>query len=628
MANRIPEEKVEQVRSAVNIADFIGQYVQLKKAGKNLFGLCPFHEERTPSFSVNEQKQIFHCFSCGRGGNVFSFIMDLENLSFPEAVVKVADFGHIDLPASYTAQSQPAAPKDQQQADLLKLYADSAKMYQHILVNTELGEPALKYLHERGLDDETIKTFGIGYAPANQLLLDFFKEHQTDYQLLRQSGLFIENQAGDLRDRFVDRVLFPIKDASGRVIAFSGRILKKSPNEPKYLNSPETKLFNKRSVLFNFDLARGPIRQQKSVVLFEGFMDVIAAYRSGIQNGVASMGTSLTDEQIYMLERVTDTLYVCYDSDMPGQKATDRALKLLGGNSRLNLGVIQMPDGMDPDEYLRAQGQEKFVQVFEDGKQTPTAFEMQYLKHDLNLQNTPDQLTYLQAVLQQLAQLSSSVEQDLYLNQLVAEFDLDKDDLKQQLRSLVGQQAVRRGGGHSDETQVAPPPAPAPLGPPPATVDGSTNSGPLSRVEKAERLLLYRLLNDHDVWLRVMAIAGFHFVHDSYQQILVYAEAYFKTHNQFDLGNFTDFMTDSDLQPVVTSLEFMDVANESSKEEIADLVNVIMNQQPLVEQINSKKAELMAAKQIGNRDLVQQLTLALIDLYRQQQQVQRADNLA
>lgn len=626
MANRIPEEKVEQVRSAVNIADFIGQYVQLKKAGKNLFGLCPFHEERTPSFSVNEQKQIFHCFSCGRGGNVFSFIMDLENLSFPEAVVKVADFGHIDLPASYTAQSQPAAPKDQQQADLLKLYADSAKMYQHILVNTELGEPALKYLHERGLDDETIKTFGIGYAPANQLLLDFFKEHQTDYQLLRQSGLFIENQAGDLRDRFVDRVLFPIKDASGRVIAFSGRILKKSPNEPKYLNSPETKLFNKRSVLFNFDLARGPIRQQKSVVLFEGFMDVIAAYRSGIQNGVASMGTSLTDEQIYMLERVTDTLYVCYDSDMPGQKATDRALKLLGGNSRLNLGVIQMPDGMDPDEYLRAQGQEKFVQVFEDGKQTPTAFEMQYLKHDLNLQNTPDQLTYLQAVLQQLAQLSSSVEQDLYLNQLVAEFDLDKDDLKQQLRSLVGQQAVRRGGGHSDETQVAPPPAPAPLGPPPATVDGSTNSGPLSRVEKAERLLLYRLLNDHDVWLRVMAIAGFHFVHDSYQQILVYAEAYFKTHNQFDLGNFTDFMTDSDLQPVVTSLEFMDVANESSKEEIADLVNVIMNQQPLVEQINSKKVELTAAKQIGNRDLVQQLTLALIDLYRQQQQVQRADN--
>ncbi|MEJ1301421.1 DNA primase [Lactiplantibacillus plantarum] len=571
MANRIPEEKVEQVRSAVNIADFIGKYVQLKKAGKNLFGLCPFHEERTPSFSVNEQKQIFHCFSCGRGGNVFSFIMDLENLSFPEAVVKVADFGHIDLPASYTAQSQPAPPKDQQQADLLKLYADSAKMYQHILVNTELGEPALKYLHERGLDDETIKTFGIGYAPANQLLLDFFKEHQTDYQLLRQSGLFIENQAGDLRDRFVDRVLFPIKDASGRVIAFSGRILKKSPNEPKYLNSPEMKLFNKRSVLFNFDLARGPIRQQKSVVLFEGFMDVIAAYRSGIQNGVASMGTSLTDEQIYMLERVTDTLYVCYDSDMPGQKATDRALKLLGGNSRLNLGVIQMPDGMDPDEYLRAQGQEKFVQVFEDGKQTPTAFEMQYLKHDLNLQNTPDQLTYLQAVLQQLAQLSSSVEQDLYLNQLVAEFDLDKDDLKQQLRSLVGQQAVRRGGGHSDETQVAPPPAPAPLGPPPATVDGSTNSGPLSRVEKAERLLLYRLLNDHDVWLRVMAIAGFHFVHDSYQQILVYAEAYFKTHNQFDLGNFTDFMTDSDLQPVVTSLEFMDVANESSKEEIADL---------------------------------------------------------
>ncbi len=636
VANLIPEEKVDQIRSAVNIADFVGQYVQLKKAGKNLFGLCPFHEERTPSFSVNEQKQIFHCFSCGRGGNVFSFIMDLENLSFPEAVAKVAEFGHVDLPASYTAQSQPAAPKDQVQSDLLALYADSAKMYQHILVNTELGEPALAYLHERGLDDDTIATFGIGYAPKNQLLLDFFKAHQIDYQLLRQSGLFIENQAGELRDRFVDRVLFPIKDASGRVIAFSGRILKKSPDEPKYLNSPETKLFNKRSVLFNFDLARGAIRQKKAVVLFEGFMDVIAAYRAGIQNGVASMGTSLTNEQIYMLERVTDHLSICYDSDTPGQKATDRALKLLGDNSRLNLNVIQMPDGMDPDEYLRSAGSEKFQQVFEDGQQTPTAFEMQYLRHDLNLQNTQDQLTYLEAVLQQLSQLSSNVEQDLYLNQLVQEFGLNKDDLRQQLRSLVGRQTVHRQPTKRPAAPVGPPPVDdggvTMMAPPPptetmATMGATTNAAPLSRVERAERLLLYRLLHDHDVWLRVMALADFHFVHDQYQNILADAEAYFNTHAHFDLANFTDFMTDNQLKQVVTSLEFMDVAQETSREEVADLVNVIMNQHPVAEQIKGKKAELTAAKQLGNHDLVQQLTLELIELYRQQQQVQQADSL-
>jgi len=625
LANLIPEEKVDQVRTAVNIADFVGQYVQLKKAGKNLFGLCPFHEERTPSFSVNEQKQIFHCFSCGRGGNVFSFIMDLENLSFPEAVAKVADFGHIDLPASYTAQSQPATPKNQEQADLLKLYADSTKLYQHVLMNTEAGEPALSYLHERGLDDDIIKTFDIGYAPPERLLLDFFQEHQIDYQLLRQSGLFIENQAGELRDRFVGRVLFPIKDASGRVIAFSGRILKKSPDEPKYLNSPETKLFNKRSVLFNFDLARGAIRQNKSVVLFEGFMDVIAAYRAGIQNGVASMGTSLTNEQIYMLERVTDQLYICYDSDMPGQKATDRALKLLGGNSRLKLGVIQMPDGMDPDEYLRSAGTEKFAAVFSAGQQTPTAFEMQYLRHDLNLQNTQDQLTYIAAVLQQLSQLDSSVEQDLYLNQLGQEFGLDKADLRQQLRRVVGQQTVHQQQPHGGPPT---PPPPVDMTPPPPTITGmAPDNGPISRVERAERLLLFRLLHDHDVWLRVMAIAGFHFVHDNYQQILVYAEAYFKTHPQFELANFTDFMGDQALQPVVTSLEFMDVASETSKEEVADLVNVIMNQQPVAEKINGKKAELTTAKQLGNNDLVQQLTLELIELYRQAQRVQQADNL-
>lgn len=634
VASLIPEEKVDEVRSSVNIADFIGQYVQLKKAGKNLFGLCPFHEERTPSFSVNEPKQIFHCFSCGRGGNVFSFIMELENLSFPEAVAKVADFGHIDLPATYTAQAKSAQPKDQLQSDLLSLYADSAKMYQHILVNTELGEPALAYLHERGLDDETIATFGIGYAPKNQLLLDFFKAHKTDYQLLRQSGLFIENQAGELRDRFVDRVLFPIKDASGRVIAFSGRILTKSPDEPKYLNSPETKLFNKRSVLFNFDLARGAIRQRKQVILFEGFMDVIAAYRAGIQNGVASMGTSLTNEQIYMLERVTDQLYICYDSDMPGQKATDRALKLLGSQSRLKLGVVQMPDGMDPDEYLRAAGKEKFVQVFDNGKQTPTAFEMRYLRRDLNLQNTQDQLTYLEAVLKQLAQLSSPVEQDLYLNQLVQEFGLDKADLRQQLRSVVGSQTV-----HRKPTQAAPslPPEATGLTPPPPELDEAvaapqqqpqqTNNVPLSRVERAEQLLLFRLLHDHDVWLRVMALADFHFVHDDYQNVLAEAEAYFDNHHQFDLASFTDFMTDSRLKQVVTSLEFKDIATETSTEEIADLVNVIMNQHPVAEQISSKQTELTAAKQLGNQDLVQQLTLELIELYRQQQQVKQANSL-
>ncbi|MGO3381637.1 MAG: CHC2 zinc finger domain-containing protein, partial [Loigolactobacillus coryniformis] len=212
MATRIPEEVVEQIRGAVNITDVVGQYVQLKKSGRNLFGLCPFHEERTPSFSVAEDKQIFHCFSCGRGGNVFKFIMEIESLSFPEAVTRVADLGHVNIDLSgYATQASPEAAPNSQQQQLRQLYQDAADLFHHILLNTKLGETALAYTQQRQLTAELLDTFNIGYAPdENNLLTRFFAEKKIDFNLLRHSGLFIENSDGTLRDRFVDRVMFPI----------------------------------------------------------------------------------------------------------------------------------------------------------------------------------------------------------------------------------------------------------------------------------------------------------------------------------------------------------------------------------------------------------------------------------
>ncbi|WP_461244321.1 DNA primase [Secundilactobacillus muriivasis] len=621
---RIPEPVIEQVRDATDIVDFISQYVQLQKSGKNLFGLCPFHEERTPSFSVSEDKQIFHCFSCGRGGNVFKFLMELENLSFQEAVVKVADFSHVELDATITrqaagtsGQSDPQSPTNQ----LIHLHQEATKLYHHILMNTEAGQPALDYLHERGLTDQTINDYGLGYASDQQLLKPFFEQRQIDYQTLRHSGLFIENQDGELRDRFVNRIMYPIRNESGQEIAFSGRLLAKLPDQPKYLNSPETELFNKRRVLFNFDQARGAVRKQGSLILFEGFMDVMSAHQSGVDNGVASMGTSLTEEQIYAIQRITKQVYVCYDGDTPGQKATQRALKILQDNSSLTLGVIQMPEGMDPDEYRRQYGEAKLADALATAKETPVAFMMRYLKTQYDVQSDTGRLSYLDDVIALLATVRSPVEQDVYLTQLATTFQLDKASLRQQL-SMVRPPAPT--------PQIAPPPV-QPYGgygdadmPPASTTVQHRQVTPLSRTERAERNLLFRMLHERDVWLRVTGVAGFSFVHDDYQLIYTMAQGYFETHQDYAPAQFIDYLQDDHLQNLLIELESMQLSDTAVDTEIDDYLQVIMNDAPLEDQLRDQQQALQEATRLGDRDQQRQLVIEIIKLQQQKQSKKQA----
>lgn len=622
---RIPEPVIEQVRDATDIVDFISQYVQLQKSGKNLFGLCPFHEERTPSFSVSEDKQIFHCFSCGRGGNVFKFLMELENLSFQEAVVKVADFSHVELDATITqqavgtsGQSDPQSPTNQ----LIHLHQEATKLYHHILMNTEAGQPALDYLHERGLTDQTINDYGLGYASDQQLLKPFFEQRQIDYQTLRHSGLFIENQDGELRDRFVNRIMYPIRNESGQEIAFSGRLLAKLPDQPKYLNSPETELFNKRRVLFNFDQARGAVRKQGSLILFEGFMDVMSAHQSGVDNGVASMGTSLTEEQIYAIQRITKQVYVCYDGDTPGQKATQRALKILQNNSSLTLGVIQMPDGMDPDEYRRQYGEAKLADALATAKETPVAFMMRYLKTQYDVQSDTGRLSYLDDVITLLATVRSPVEQDVYLTQLATTFQLDKASLRQQL-SMVQPP--------TPTPQIAPPPV-QPYGaygdgdmpPEPTAVQQHRQVTPLSRTERAERNLLFRMLHERDVWLRVTGVAGFSFVHDDYQLIYTMAQGYFETHQDYAPAQFSDYLQDDHLQNLLIELESMQLSDTAVDTEIDDYLQVIMNDAPLEDQLRDQQQALQEATRLGDRDQQRKLVIEIIKLQQQKQSKKQA----
>ncbi|WP_333790180.1 DNA primase [Ligilactobacillus animalis] len=610
---RIPTDVIDQIRSDVNILDIIGQYVQLHRSGSNWFGLCPFHTEKTGSFSVNEPKQFFHCFSCGRGGNVFKFLMEIEDLTFPEAVYRTAELAGIELDAKYLPQNIAGAEDTQSETGRLKqLYAQAGQLYHHILVNTKLGQPALDYLHERGLSDELIAEFQLGYAPQAEILQAFFHEKKLDdYQTLRKSGLFSEREGENLAERFNDRIMFPIRNQTGQIIAFSGRLLTPDKKLPKYLNSPEGILFNKRKVLFNFDKAKKTIRHESKVYLFEGFMDVLAAWRAGIKNGVASMGTSLTSEQIYLLEQTASKLYICYDGDLPGRKATKRALELIAPLSKFELGTILLPEKLDPDEYVRKYGPENFKDFVTSHERTELEFYLEYFRAGRNLETESDQLAYITDVLERVAQVKDPLARDLTINRLAKEFELDKNNLTSQLQALMQQvqseqlkQDQANSLKRSDKVVYS--------------TQQRQEKKRYTPAEQAERLLLYRLLHEHDVFLRIKGLADFSFIHEDYETIFLLADGYFDRYSEYESASFLDFLKDEHLRQIIISLELSDYG-ESNEQEISDCLAFIMQHSPLEEQIKAVEAQLEQAKRLGDAKAIMEQTTKLIELLKKKQ---------
>lgn len=604
---------IDQIRSDVNILDIVGQYVQLHRSGSNWFGLCPFHTEKTGSFSVNEPKQFFHCFSCGRGGNVFKFLMEIEDLTFPEAVYRTAELAGIELDAKYLPQNVAGAEDTQSETGRLKqLYAQAGQLYHHILVNTKLGQPALDYLHERGLSDELIAEFQLGYAPQAEILQAFFHEKKLDdYQTLRKSGLFSEREGENLAERFNDRIMFPIRNQTGQIIAFSGRLLTPDKKLPKYLNSPEGILFNKRKVLFNFDKAKKTIRHESKVYLFEGFMDVLAAWRAGIKNGVASMGTSLTSEQIYLLEQTASKLYICYDGDLPGRKATKRALELIAPLSKFELGTILLPEKLDPDEYVRKYGPENFKDFVTSHERTELEFYLEYFRAGRNLETESDQLAYITDVLEKVAQVKDPLARDLTINRLAKEFELDKNNLTSQLQALMQQvqseqlkQDQANSLKRSDKVVYS--------------TQQRQEKKRYTPAEQAERLLLYRLLHEHDVFLRIKGLADFSFIHEDYETIFLLADGYFDRYSEYESASFLDFLKDEHLRQIIISLELGDYG-ESNEQEISDCLAFIMQHSPLEEQIKAVENQLEQAKRLGDAKAIMEQTTKLIELLKKKQ---------
>ncbi|WP_417632328.1 DNA primase [Enterococcus faecalis] len=620
MAQRIPQEVIEEVRHRTNIVDIIGQYVQLKKSGKNYMGLCPFHEERSPSFSVAEDKQIFHCFGRGKGGTVFNFLQEIEGISFPESVKRVADLEHLSVDFDWSEPREVAdTPENQQRRSLLQLHSKAAELYHHILVNTKIGEPALNYLLERGLTQELIETFQIGFAPQKRdFLSQVFKNEQLDETLFEPSGLFVQRDNGTFLDRFYQRIMFPINDPQGNVIAFSGRLLKTAdfPGDemPKYLNSPETTLFNKRETLFNFDKARKEIRKENTVLLFEGFMDVIAAWQSGVKSGVASMGTSLTNEQIRRLERVAKEVVICYDGDNAGVQATNRAIQLLQENSHFDLSIVSIPEKLDPDEYVRKYGAEAFQNLANHGRETVFSFKMNYHRLTRNMNNEKEQLDYVNELLRELTNVQSPLERDRYLNQIAQEFQLSVHSLEEQFNQLKQEQrsVQRQERQQFYQDEMMPPPMEEPV----FEENHVQNKLPLTQVQKAERSLLFRLMNEQGVRQTIQQLPDFSFAHDEYQELYFLLESYATLHQSFDIADFINFLQDNQTKQLAIEIAYQNLSEESSEREVADLLHVIALSS-IAEAIEQKKIQQQEAKRVGNQQLEAELTMEIIQLARQ-----------
>ncbi len=351
----------DKVKTQADIVRVVSDYVRLKKTGQNFTGLCPFHSEKTPSFAVHPVKQIYHCFGCGVGGDVFSFVMAMDKCEFPEAVRTVAEKCGIPIPKP-RARTPEEAQANRQCSVLVEMHKEAAAFFARQLNDSPEGKMASAYLEDRGLDREAIARFGIGYAPSSgDALLRALKQKFPE-KLIDSSGLVSKDQSGRLFDRFRRRIMFPIANESGKIIAFGGRAL--GDDLPKYLNSPETSIYKKNLTLYHFDRAKEEIRKQGFAVLVEGYMDVIGVARAGVGNVVASCGTSLTEAQVSLLKRATQRVVVNFDPDLAGQAATERSLNLLL-EQQMDVRVLALSGGSDPDKFIREHGAGEYKKLLE-----------------------------------------------------------------------------------------------------------------------------------------------------------------------------------------------------------------------------------------------------------------------
>lgn len=425
------DEIIEEVRSRNDIVDVISAYVKLQKKGSSYFGLCPFHNEKSPSFSVSRQKQMYYCFGCGAGGNVFTFLMEYENYSFVEALRYLADRAGVDLPEQEYSEAERR--RADEKAVLLEIHKRAAQFY-YVQLKSSQGEQAMAYLRGRQLGDDTIKAFGLGYSSKfSNTLYQFLKSKGYADDVLAKSGLITMDEKHGPHDKFWNRVMFPIMDSRNRIIGFGGRVM--GDAKPKYLNSPETKVFDKSRNLYGLNLAR--TSRKPNMILCEGYMDVIAMHQAGFNQAVASLGTAFTQQQSVILKRYTNEVLLTYDSDDAGVRAAMRAIPILK-DAGLTARVINMEPYKDPDEFIKALGAEEFQKRI-DTAESSFFFELRILERQYNFRDPESKTLFFREVAKKLLEFDAGIERNNYIEAAAEKYHLTYDQLVKMV-SQTGEQ--------------------------------------------------------------------------------------------------------------------------------------------------------------------------------------------
>jgi DNA primase len=487
MRGRIPEEKIQEIRERIDIVEVISSYLPLKRSGANHLGLCPFHGEKTPSFNVNAPRQIFHCFGCGVGGNVFSFVMKMEGLSFPEAARQLGERVGIEI-----AEEALSSEEEERRAEadrLARINEVACDFYHQILLDSPEGGAARRYLRDRGYDGEIARQFRLGFAPERwEALAGHLAGKGFDPALGRQVGLIRPGKEGRPDyDLFRKRLLFPILDLSGRVTAFGGRVLDDSL--PKYINSPESSIYHKGRVLFGLFEAREGMRQRREGIVVEGYFDQMALHRAGFTNAVATCGTALTVEHARLLKRYAERLLLLFDQDSAGRKATFRAMEVLLAEG-IPASVVALEPGEDPDSFLRLHGVEVFTRRLEAARPVLEVYmETVLAEHGGSIEGTT---RAVDEILSRLRLIPGEIERSLYLRALAERTGIAED--------LIRRQAEKGGSGARPVLERATP-APRPR-PPVAPSPGRRKEGP-TRDIKTQEWLLVMMLSDETIRARV-----------------------------------------------------------------------------------------------------------------------------
>ncbi|HHZ6951503.1 TPA: DNA primase [Staphylococcus aureus] len=582
---RIDQSIINEIKDKTDILDLVSEYVKLEKRGRNYIGLCPFHDEKTPSFTVSEDKQICHCFGCKKGGNVFQFTQEIKDISFVEAVKELGDRVNVavDIEATQSNSNVQIASDDLQMIEMHELIQE---FYYYALTKTVEGEKALTYLLERGFTDALIKERGIGFAPdSSHFCHDFLQKKGYDIELAYEAGLLSRNEENfSYYDRFRNRIMFPLKNAQGRIVGYSGRTY--TGQEPKYLNSPETPIFQKRKLLYNLDKARKSIRKLDEIVLLEGFMDVIKSDTAGLKNVVATMGTQLSDEHITFIRKLTSNITLMFDGDFAGSEATLKTGQHLLQQG-LNVFVIQLPSGMDPDEYIGKYGNDAFTAFVKNDKKSFAHYKVSILKDEI-AHNDLSYERYLKELSHDISFMKSSILQQKAINDVAPFFNVSPEQLANEI------QFNQAPANYYPEDEYGGYIEPEPI--------GMAQFDNLSRQEKAERAFLKHLMRDKDTFLNYYeSVDKDNFTNQHFKYVFEVLYDFYAENDQYNISDAVQYVNSNELRETLISLEQYSLNDEPYENEIDDYVNVINeNGQETIESLNHKLRE---ATRIGDVEL-------------------------